>query len=259
MPFVISCRNGISALPMGKMAQTPANAEGRRLYVAHCAACHGPTGEGDGPAASALRIRPRAFPLEPFRYVSTLDATPTTEDLVQTIRSGRRFGDMPAFPQLTDRQIQVLVNYVRDFSRRGWSARIKEQLTEHEELTPEEIEEIARERVAPGQPIRISWPAPGFRPDTELGHELYVAACAACHGTTGRGDGLAMPKDERGKPITVSDLTSGEFRGGTGVIELFKRIRCGVPGTPMPAQPSLSDEQIWQLVYYIRFLAGEQG
>ena len=32
-----------------------AEPDGRTLFVNHCAACHGPTGEGDGPVASALR------------------------------------------------------------------------------------------------------------------------------------------------------------------------------------------------------------
>lgn len=32
-----------------------AEPDGRTLFINHCAACHGPTGEGDGPVASALR------------------------------------------------------------------------------------------------------------------------------------------------------------------------------------------------------------
>ena len=32
--------------------------DGAAMYQAYCAACHGKTGRGDGPAASALRARP---------------------------------------------------------------------------------------------------------------------------------------------------------------------------------------------------------
>jgi len=31
---------------------------GQALYAAHCVSCHGQTGEGDGPAASSLKVPP---------------------------------------------------------------------------------------------------------------------------------------------------------------------------------------------------------
>jgi len=31
---------------------------GSSLYIRHCAACHGVSGEGDGPAAEAMRVPP---------------------------------------------------------------------------------------------------------------------------------------------------------------------------------------------------------
>jgi mono/diheme cytochrome c family protein len=33
-------------------------ADGAQMYQAYCAACHGKTGKGDGPAASALKTKP---------------------------------------------------------------------------------------------------------------------------------------------------------------------------------------------------------
>ncbi len=85
--------------------------------------------------------------------------------------------------------------------------------------------------------------------------KLYVETCAPCHGPSGRGDGPQELVDELGRRIHARNLTSGEFRGGAETEELFKRIRCGMPGTPMPAQEQLSDEDIWQLVHYVRDLA----
>ena len=92
--------------------------------------------------------------------------------------------------------------------------------------------------------------------DMRRGRELYLQSCASCHGMGGRGDGLDMPLDEQGRPISVRDLVSEPIRGGDGPVELFKRIRCGVPGTPMPAQELLDEDDIWQLVYYTRHLMG---
>lgn len=250
LPVGLSCRSPGPAAPM------PASAEGWQVYLAHCAACHGNRGEGDGPAAIALEVRPRDFRNEPFRYISTLDGTPTEQDLKQTIRSGRHFGAMPARPSLTDSEVNILADYVREINRLGWVESLTQEFADDEDMTPEDVEEIALEKVTPGKPIPILWRPPGFRSDTEVGRKLYMASCASCHGPTGRGDGLDKPKDELGKPIAVRDLTSGAFRGGVEAPEIFKRIRCGVPGTPMPAQEGLSDGEVWQLVYYTRFLAG---
>ncbi|MCH8964630.1 MAG: c-type cytochrome, partial [Planctomycetes bacterium] len=59
---VLSCRS------TGAGPAMPASIEGQHLYVAHCAACHGTTGKGNGPAAIALDVRPRDFRREPLRY-----------------------------------------------------------------------------------------------------------------------------------------------------------------------------------------------
>lgn len=227
------------------------------LFTQHCAACHGSDGRGDGPAQIALTVPPRDFWNEPFRYISSLEPIPTDDDLIQTIRAGRRLGEMPANPYLTDAQVLALVNFVRELNRQGWIDRLTQETEEDDEMTADEIEEIATERVTPGKPILVSLPGPGFRRDTAVGRKLYMAACASCHGPAGRGDGLEKPLDEQGRPIRVRDLTSGQFRGGTALNEIFKRIRCGVPGTPMPVQDTMTDEQVWQLVYYVRFLAGQ--
>ena len=66
-----------------------------------------------------------------------------------------------------------------------------------------------------------------------------------------------MPLDDLGRPISVRDLVSEPIQGGSDPVELFKRPRCGMPGTPMPSQSLLSDDDIWQLVYYTRFLMGQ--
>lgn len=231
---------------------TAPGSRGYALYQANCAACHGASGRGNGVAAIALKIRPRDFWNEPFRYVSTLDGIPTSDDLAQTIRSGRLHGEMPASPWLSDEDVRVLAEYVLEFNRLGWV----ERLSGDESMSAADVEEIASDRVTPLEPIVVSMPSPDFRPSSEVGRSLYVQACASCHGPSGRGNGLNMLLDDRGRQITVRDLTSDPIRGGASPTELFKRIRCGVPGTPMPAQPALTDDQVWQLVFYTRQLMG---
>ena len=231
--------------------------EGALLYAENCAACHGESGRGDGPAARAVHVRPRDFRDEAFRYVSSLNGAPSKADIVQTIRDGRRFGEMPSHPRLTNRQVELVADYVLDLSRRGWIERLTVEFADDEDLGPEDFAEIAEGKITPRRVIRVPAPPPGFRFDTGEARRLYDAQCASCHGPTGRGDGLDLPKDSRGRPIVVRDLTIGDYRGGMSPYEIFKRVRCGVPGTPMPAQVQLDDAQIWQLTYYSLFLAGK--
>ena len=59
-------------------------AQGRRLYVEHCASCHGINGEGDGPVARAL-ITPPAN----LRKLSERFGNPLPEDQVARYIDGR--------------------------------------------------------------------------------------------------------------------------------------------------------------------------
>ena len=124
-------------------------------------------------------------------------------------------------------------------------------------MTSRDIAEIAFERVTTEEPIIVAMPSPRFRANLVSGKTLFMESCASCHGPAGKGDGLDTPLDELGRPIKVRDLTSDAIQGGSDVFELYKRIRCGIPGTPMPAQPAMTNEQIWQLIFYTRNLMGQ--
>jgi len=71
------------------------------------------------------------------------------------------------------------------------------------------------------------------------GQRIYNQTCQTCHGPAGQGD--------RGP-----ELTTARFVHGNDDADVFHTIRAGIPGTQMPPSAGLSDEQIWQLVTYIR-------
>ncbi|HBE69284.1 MAG TPA: cytochrome C [Planctomycetaceae bacterium] len=118
------------------------------------------------------------------------------------------------------------------------------------------------------------------------GKEVFgseIAGCTKCHGPEGYGNGQNKdydnwahdwttkmglnPADEdslipfiaRGalppKFIDPRDFRQGVFRGGEQPEDIFRRIACGIAGTPMPAAKNLSDDQKWHLVNYVRSLA----
>jgi mono/diheme cytochrome c family protein len=77
------------------------------------------------------------------------------------------------------------------------------------------------------------------------GGRLFAASeCADCHGPSGEGD-----------PDFAPALNKVAFIHGHGDQEIFTTIRQGVPETDMKAHPKLSDEEIWQLVAYVKSLA----
>ncbi len=75
--------------------------------------------------------------------------------------------------------------------------------------------------------------------------------CAICHGEKGDGRGvLASQYDPPPRNFSCAQTINGVPDG-----QLFWIIRFGSPGTAMPPHPALKDEQVWQLVLYLRQLS----
>jgi len=91
------------------------------------------------------------------------------------------------------------------------------------------------------------------------GAEVWRAAkCWECHGNTGKGDGEKAPglKDDLGFPSPPADLTSGQFKSGPAVVDIFRTMTTGLSGTPMPSyRDSLPEEDRWALAYYVLALS----
>ncbi|MFL5803186.1 MAG: c-type cytochrome [Roseiflexaceae bacterium] len=83
----------------------------------------------------------------------------------------------------------------------------------------------------------------------QAGQLLYQTNCVACHGAAGRGDGpTAVGLNPRPADFT-QHMVPGKHTDG----QVFLWIKDGFPGTAMPAWSTrLSEEQIWQLVTYLR-------
>jgi putative heme-binding domain-containing protein len=83
-------------------------------------------------------------------------------------------------------------------------------------------------------------PFAGDKSAVEAGRSLFGAGCTVCHGPTGQGGrGLRLADVERVRQMRDP--------------KMFDIIKDGVPGTQMPPSP-LADQQIWQLVSFIRSL-----
>lgn len=113
------------------------------------------------------------------------------------------------------------------------------------------------------------------------------ANCVQCHGETGLGDGQTENFDDwvndwaktsgidpnapatyedfvkagalPPRPIRPRNLRMPVFRGGSHPDDVYRRIANGIEGTPMPSSPSLTADEIWALVAYVKSIPYESS
>lgn len=207
---------------------------GFAVYSRNCVGCHGINGDGKGPAADRLVIRPRDFTSEvtvnantglvsvergDFKFRSTPNGQlPLDEDLHRTIRQGLKGSSMPSFEFMPERERSAVIKFIKMYSPR-WT------------LATE-----VRERV----------PLPASEPPDLLSEErvwrgrfAYVAmGCNMCHGMTGRGDGPSSYTllDDWEQPVRAYNYHRGAPKGGATPLDIYRTFRTGV--TPMPSYQS---------------------
>ncbi len=230
----------VAGCRQGNQSQAGGLTDGQTLYHANCTSCHGPDGDGHGPAAYLLFPKPRNFQRAQFKLRSTPPGIlPTDADLARTIQQGIPGSSMLSFGELLNEdQIAELVDHVKSFS-----PRFGEQVP-----------------LATDQLLQIPAP-PSPTPElVAIGEQVYVDfRCGQCHGPDGRGDGpsAATLKDSEGDPFPAADFTYGIYKSGGSPEALYSTFLTGMEGTPMPSFAGAfgSDDQVWGLVYYILSLA----
>jgi cytochrome c oxidase cbb3-type subunit I/II len=217
-------------------------AYGKEVYERRCIGCHGAKGDGNGPASTFLfQQRPRNFTLGVFKFRLTQKPVPTDGDLLRTITRGVRGTAMPAWYELPLTDRLAVIQY------------IKYELAVDRSDPAKPYAYFTEE--PPTAPLYIGLPP---TPSPELinhGKDVWQnAKCWECHGNLGKGDGekAAGLKDDFGFPIRPADLTSGQFKSGPAVQDIFRTMSTGLSGTPMPSyRDSLSEQDRWALAYYV--------
>src|SRR6266571_4265741 len=222
---------------------------GKKVYVKWCAGCHGDGGAGDGPAASHMLPRPRDFTGAIYKIRTTASGQlPTDQDVLRSIDEGLPGTAMPAWKdRLSERERRDVLAYLKTFSAF--------------------FQDTSQHIV----PLTFS-KEPGGATSAEalrVGRQFYDSiGCWKCHGKAGRGDGPSAPtlKTDPGEPIFAADLhQSWRFRGGASAADIYRRLRTGLDGTPMPSfsdlidQKFLTDEQLWRLAQYVRSLSPQRS
>jgi cytochrome c oxidase cbb3-type subunit I/II len=221
-------------------------AYGKEVYQQRCLGCHGEKGDGNGPAATFLyNQRPRNFTAGVFKFRLSQKPVPTDGDLLRTITRGVRGTAMPAWYMLPLTDRLAVIQYIKYVLAVDRSDPTKPYAYFAEE--------------PPGQPLYIGRPPAPSRDILAHGKDVWQnAKCWECHGQTGKGDGekAAGLKDDFGFPVRPADLTSGQFKSGPAVQDIFRTISTGFSGTPMPSfRDSVPEADRWALAYYILSLS----
>lgn len=89
-------------------------AEGKDIYIANCAGCHGATGNGAGPAAAALNPPPRSFIKADYKFPVNAQDT----DLFRTVQKGIPGTAMPPWKDaLSADQTWAVIAYFKTFKK----------------------------------------------------------------------------------------------------------------------------------------------
>ncbi len=81
----------------------------------------------------------------------------------------------------------------------------------------------------------------------DRGRALFRAKCALCHGVRADGHGVRR-QGLSGQP---ANFQSKEWRANTDPRLVYMVLSEGKRGTSMPAWPTLSDEQKWEVIAYL--------
>lgn len=103
-------------------------------------------------------------------------------------------------------------------------------------------------------------PRPPRPPSAARGRALFAAWCTACHGASGRGDGPLA--EQIGLPALnlrrgVYDTLKGRPPGERVDDGLARVVRHGFPPTPMPGHETLPDQDVADLVAFVRSLEAD--
>jgi mono/diheme cytochrome c family protein len=244
-------------------------AEGKQVFAANCAPCHGIDGYGNGPRAAGLNPPPRNYHTGVFRYGTSVLT------MYHTVTNGSPGTSMPSFVALSPEERMAVIHYIRQNF-------IPKKALQHN--TPAQLEAIetpasnAPAALPPLQPVpngpRIpiavamqivaqeaaaTPPAPmaaappdNVTPDVRQGKAIYQTRCQSCHGLVGQGGipvemvdsdpYLEVRAQSFTKPLILR--TSNDFAGFAHV------VLHGLPGHMMPGQGTLTVPQLDSLYAY---------
>ncbi len=267
--------------------------EGSTLYRRHCLHCHGLDGDGRGPTGPWLNPHPRDYRQGLFKFISTdskiKNRKPRREDLLRTLREGVDGTSMPSFGLQSEQELNQIISYVIHLSLRGqvefdtlralFEAKDSQGKIDEGSLEPDgtiggyvraRLGEILKSWTASDKPnVPPAYPYPETKEaldaSIQRGYDLFSnkknpltsGVCIGCHIDFGRQ--VPYKYDAWGTLVRPANLTAGVYRGGRRPIDLYWRIRGGIPPAAMPESNIQGNEgsktdPYWDLVNFLQAL-----
>jgi mono/diheme cytochrome c family protein len=219
---------------------------------------------------------------------------PRRDDLYRTIYQGVEGTAMQSYNMLPENNLNVLVSYVIHLSIRGQvEYELFKEATEKEENGKKELvfnpkklpggsitgfvkgkqnklgkvfdlgekwreAQMEVNRIVPGPYDVKDEDKSDLAQSSQRGYLTFLGKgpspsdCATCHLDFGRKSPYKF--DDWGTLVKPRDLTQSVYRGGRRPIDLYYRIKSGINGSGMPAHGTLTSDQIWDLVNFVRAL-----
>jgi mono/diheme cytochrome c family protein len=228
----------LAAAPPGPQLPLNETVRGRELFATVCVACHGPKGTGiEGLGRNLVE--------------SDFVASQTDEELRRFIASGRPNARPVAMPpkggheELTEEDLRRLVVYVRGLQDPRRMPELPAMVTE---TRPTEAQQAAALAAAGGDAELAGYIASGDR--------LFHSLCIACHGKAGvgiQGNGKALAKNAFIQSLDDDSLLAFVKQGRAPT---DPKNTTGIQMPPKGGNPALSDDDILDIIAYLRTLQG---
>lgn len=222
-----------------KSQSMPASASyvrGKKIFLQHCATCHGLAGDGNGWDGQYLNPKPFDF--------RKLAGQPMDDAQLSALFAKETFGirgtAMPSWGEfLPAEQRWDVIKFVIESFAVG---------------KPLKTDQPANVQVA-ANVLTLSkkeWLATGHLISPARGALLYTQYCLTCHGAQGQGDGPGMIGNASQAPAAFTASLSHNY--------IFWRVRDGVPNGVMPPfQWLLPEADLWDITTYVETLSGAPG
>jgi len=191
---------------------------GELVYQKYCIGCHGPQGDGKGPAAVRLITQPRDFTKGIYKFRTTDSSSlPMEADLHRTITRGLARVSMPGFPLMAEQDRVAVIQYIKNFYK-DWDADAPGRKLVFVPNAPQDLN--TKERITRGRAVYLAM------------------GCANCHGKDGAGTDAVQSvfTDAWGHPQQAFNFTRGRLKSGDDPEDIYRVFHAGLRSI-MPSFP----------------------